>query len=331
MRAPGRGSDAARPVAMVVAVRKRPPLSQPTPLLTPSRRRRRTYVRRRVTALVTLVCLLAAGAIALTRGGGSSAPASATVRHARVPDPRRARARSHPGHSTDTAYRQQVQAIMSVLKYTPFIRAGTPRHRVIALTFDDGPSPYTVPIINVLTRMRVPGTFFVVGQQLNDFSSALRAEVAHRFVIGDHTENHAWMIRLPAAGQFQQVHDAEVREERLGAPVPHLFRPPYGAYNAQTLKTLHQLGMLMVLWSVDPGDWRRPGTAAIIHNVLANATPGGIVLLHDGGGDRSQTVAALPAIIDGLHRMHYQLVTVPRLLKLDPPPHGQRLPQLYGV
>ena len=86
--------------------------------------------------------------------------------------------------------------------------------------------------------------------------------------------------------------------------------------------------MLMVLWSIDPGDWRRPGTKAIVSNVLANARPGAIVILHDGGGDRTQTIAALPTIINGLRHLHYQFVTVPGLISLDPPPRHQRLPHV---
>ncbi len=218
------------------------------------------------------------------------------------------------------------RAINGVLAYTPFITGGVPRHRVIALTFDDGPSPYTPGIVRVLLRMHAPGSFFVVGQQLDDFAAGLRDELRARFPIGDHTENHKWLIELSRAGQYGQIHDAAARIARLGAPFPRMFRPPYGAYNSQTLALLHGLGMLMVLWSVDPRDWTRPGTPAIIQRVLSAARPGAIVELHDGGGDRSETEAALPAIINGLRRRHYELVTVPQLLRLDPPPRGQRLP-----
>jgi peptidoglycan/xylan/chitin deacetylase (PgdA/CDA1 family) len=218
------------------------------------------------------------------------------------------------------------RAIDHVLSYSPFVTGGVPKHRVIALTFDDGPSPYTPGIVRVLVRMHAPGTFFVVGQQLDDFAAGLRDELRARFPIGDHTENHAWLIRLTRAGQYRQIHDVAVRMNRLGAPFPRMFRPPYGAYNSQTLALLHRLGMLMVLWSVDPRDWIRPGTAAIIHRVLSAARPGAIVELHDGGGNRSETEAALPAIINGLRRRHYELVTVPQLLRLDPPPRNQRLP-----
>ncbi len=250
---------------------------------------------------------------------GATAPAGPPVnRHSRL-------------HVSAHRLRRELQAINAALRYTPFIRAGTPRHRVMALTFDDGPSPYTASIVRILVRMHVPATFFVVGQQLRYFSAGLRDELEHRFDVGDHTENHAWLARLSSAGQYAQIHEAAVGMERFGAPVPRLFRPPYGAYDGQTLATLRRLRMFMVLWSIDPGDWRRPGARAIVSNVLQNSKPGAIVIMHDGGGDRSQTVAALPAIIRGLRRRGYRLVTVPRLVELDPPPRHQLWPRLTGV
>jgi peptidoglycan-N-acetylglucosamine deacetylase len=244
---------------------------------------------------------------------------------AAAPRPRghRSSHRAHPNSDT--------RAVDGVLRYTAFVASGTRRRRVIALTFDDGPGPYTPQIVQILARMRAPATFFVVGQQLGDFSAGLRDELRHGLAVGDHTENHAWLIRLSASAQYAQIRDAAVRLGRLGAPWPLLFRPPYGYYNASTLALLRRLHMLMVLWSIDPRDWLRPGARAIAQRVLSASRPGGIVELHDGGGDRSETVAALPAIIDGLHRRGYQLVTVPDLLRLDPPPHGQRLPALAGA
>jgi peptidoglycan/xylan/chitin deacetylase (PgdA/CDA1 family) len=147
-------------------------------------------------------------------------------------------------------------------------------------------------------------------------------------VIGDHTENHPPLNVMSAKLQYAQIRDDAVRVRRLGAPFPRLFRPPYGLYSARTLGILRRLHMLMVMWSVDPRDWLRPGTRVIAQRVLHAACPGAIVELHDGGGDRSQTVAALPAIIAALRRRHYQLVTVPELLAADPPPQHQRLPHV---
>jgi peptidoglycan/xylan/chitin deacetylase (PgdA/CDA1 family) len=114
---------------------------------------------------------------------------------------------------------------------------------------------------------------------------------------------------------------------REDAPFPRLFRPPFGSFNASTLSLLRGLHMLMVLWSVDTGDYRRPGTKAIVQRALAGARPGAIILLHDAGGDRSQTIAALPLVIRRLRHRHLRLVTIPRLVLDDPPPRGQALPQ----
>src|SRR5436305_10613400 len=108
---------------------------------------------------------------------------------------------------------------------TPVVTGGVARHRVIALTFDDGPSPYTQQIVRALTRLHVPATFFVVGQQLRYFSAGLRDEVRGHFEIGDHTENHPWLIRLKPAAQYTQIESVAGSIERLGAPAPMLFRP----------------------------------------------------------------------------------------------------------
>ena len=256
-------------------------------------------------------------------GAGPSPPAGPTTTDARKRHVRKARQK--PAVQLPAA---DTEAIDKVLAYTPFITAGLPRHRVVALTFDDGPSPYTAEIVNVLARMHVPATFFVVGQELNYFSSGLRDELRHGFVIGDHTENHPLMTQLSAAQQYKQIHDDAERIVGLGAPFPRLYRPPYGDYNSSTLAVVKQLKMLMTLWAVDTRDWERPGTAAILRTALSEVRPGAVILMHDGGGDRSETVAALPALINALRRRHYSFATVPQLLRLDPPPRSQRLPHV---
>ena len=113
---------------------------------------------------------------------------------------------------------------------------------------------------------------------------------------------------------------------RYGGPFPRLWRPPYGSYNATTVRILHRLRMLMVLWTVDTDDYLRPGVATIVHRALAAATPGAIILMHDAGGDRTQTIAALPVIVHALKARGYRLVTIPKLILDDPPLHRQRLP-----
>jgi peptidoglycan/xylan/chitin deacetylase (PgdA/CDA1 family) len=277
-------------------------------------------------AAVLVVALAGAAAVmAATAGNRSSSRPSdvAAPRFPRTDTPRPSRATA-----ARAALREQDKAVDRVLAYTPFVRAGLPRRRMIALTFDDGPSPYTQAIVRVLVRLHAPATFFIVGQQLAYFRAGLRDELRHGFVTGDHTENHPALNLMSTKLQYAQIRDDAVRMRRLGALLPGLFRPPYGLYSARTLGILRRLDMLMVMWSVDPRDWLRPGTRVIVRRVLHAARPGAIVELHDGGGDRSQTVAALPAIIAGLRRRRYELVTVPQLLAADPPPHHQQLPHL---
>ncbi|MBV9311230.1 MAG: polysaccharide deacetylase family protein [Solirubrobacterales bacterium] len=273
-----------------------------------------------------MIAALGAIVIALLATSNGQVKARHAASAASAPRPQAALPAHHSSVNLHALAARDATDVKSVLRYTPFIKAGTTHKRDIALTFDDGPSPYTFKVIDVLTRMQVHATFFIVGQHLPEFPGGLRDEVQHGFPVGDHTENHLGLRGVGAATQYGQIHIAAVKAQRLGAPMPRLFRPPYGVYDSETISTLRSLGMLMVLWSVDTGDWRRPGVPAIVKEALSGATPGGIILMHDGGGDRSQTVAALPAIIRGLRRRHYRLVTVPQLLAADPPPRHQHLP-----
>ena len=275
--------------------------------------------RRRILALVVALAVL---------GGLSVAAFSSPARRAKAPVTVATEAIPPPPHPAGTAVaRREQNAIDRVRRYAPVITAGSARRREVALTFDDGPSPYTAMILRVLARKHVPATFFIVGSQLTRFSRELRAELHRRETIGDHTESHAWLPHLSPAQQAHEIIDAGLRVRHDGGAFPRLFRPPYGVFNPTTLRVLRRARMLMVLWSVDPGDWRRPGAKAIVATVLAKTRPGAIVILHDGGGYRNQTVAALPSIIDGLRRRHYRLVSVPRLLMDDPPPRHQHLPR----
>ncbi len=281
--------------------------------------------------LIAVVVALLGVAVALGHGGLPAGPRAAhdPAIAARSPfAPENTLPRHH--RTASQRERRELRAARHVMAYTSFVAAGTSRHRAIALTFDDGPSPYTPAMVRTLVRLRVPATFFIVGQQLRYFAAGLRDELRYGFVIGNHTQNHAWLIHLSRAGQYSQIHSDISAMRREGAPPPMLFRPPYGAYDGRTVAILHRLGMLMVLWSVDTNDWRQPGTKAIVHAALSGAHPGAIILMHDGGGDRSQTIAAVPAIVKQLRKRHYDLVTVPRLLALDPPPRRQRLPALTG-
>ncbi|MBV9604652.1 MAG: polysaccharide deacetylase family protein [Solirubrobacterales bacterium] len=289
--------------------------------------------RRRRWVAIALATLVALAAIVLLVGFGGSAPSPSSTslpRHGFF-DRISKLAGSGAGSLAARETAAESAAINRTLSYTPYVRIAGAQHREIALTFDDGPGPYTPEVLAILEREDVPATFFEVGVLERYFYDSTAAIVADGDVIGDHTETHPPMSMLSAASQRRQLLQEAAAIGRHGAPFPRLFRPPYGMWNATTLALLHRYRMLMVLWTVDTSDYRRPGVAAIVTAALSGARPGAIILLHDAGGERSQTVAALPRIIAGLRRRHYRLVTVPRLLLDNPPPRVQNIASVIGA
>jgi peptidoglycan/xylan/chitin deacetylase (PgdA/CDA1 family) len=292
-------------------------VSSPAPRTPLSRARIR---RRRVGAALVLCALLVlAIGVSLSSGGGA--------RHPRAPAARRvAAARPTPAQQRARLRAAETAAIDRVLSYTPSVSAGGTRGDELALTFDDGPGPYTAELVKTLDALHVQATFFAICDQERYFSAGTLAELRSGDVVGDHTETHPMMATLSKREQHEQLFEQILRIQLLGGPTPRLFRPPYGSFDATTFKELHALRLLMVLWSEDTSDYTKPGVAAIVRRALAGARPGAIILMHDGGGDRSQTIAALPAIVRGLRRRGLHPVTVPRLLLDDPPPRGLPLP-----
>ena len=220
-----------------------------------------------------------------------------------------------------------MRAVDSVLAYTAYVRLAGHRARQVALTFDDGPSEYTPAILRILGRTHTPATFFVIGRQARTHPRLILAEARGGFEIGDHTETHPFLAGMPAAVQAAQISAAADAIRHAGGPYPRLFRPPYGSFDPTTFAKLRQQGMLMVLWSADTKDYARPGVGKIVYTALSGAQSGAIILMHDGGGDRRQTVAALPRIIRGMRRHGYRLVTVAQLIASGRPPAGQPSPR----
>ncbi|MDQ6744712.1 MAG: polysaccharide deacetylase family protein [Actinomycetota bacterium] len=292
----------------------------------PHHRRRRLILLLALAAAFVMILVLAFGGSG--GGGGAVNRASAPARgfFTRI----QALAGSGPGSFTAAAHRAQDAAIDRALTVTPLVRVAGSQHREVALTFDDGPGPYTPRVLSVLERTSTPGTFFEVGILEHYFHQSTSRIVADGFPIGDHTQNHAPMGKLSASDQESQIVRQISAIGAYGAPTPRLFRPPYGSWNDTTLALLRKYRMLMVLWTIDTEDYRQPGVQAIVHSVLAGVRPGAIVLLHDAGGTRSETAAALPKIIRALHARGYKLVTVPRLLLDNPPPPNQQGGMLAG-
>ena len=310
----------------------------PSGILEPARRERRwsnePHHRRRraaaIGAVLAISLLVVLGVVLLTDGGAAAPRPAVTEPHGGFFATIRELAGGGAGSLTDREARAENAAINRTLAYTPYVRIAGAQHREVALTFDDGPGPYTPQVLAVLQREHVPATFFEVGIEERYFNASTTEIAADGDPIGDHTEIHAAMSKLSPAKQRSQLLEQASAIKRYGASFPRLFRPPYGLWDEATLALLHRYRMLMVLWTVDTSDYLRPGVNTIVDRAVDGAKPGAIILLHDAGGDRSQTVAALPKIIAALRRRHYQLVTVPRLLLDNPAPHVQNIASVIG-
>jgi peptidoglycan-N-acetylglucosamine deacetylase len=296
-------------------------------------RRRRARRRRRTALAVCAIAGVAVLATLLTSSDGRHDQVSLAGRTDIVARHRQ----TGPGASTVRAARRQDSvasaelarenaAIDRLLARQPFIAAGGGERREIALTFDDGPGPYTPLLLNQLQRLHVPATFFEIGFMFRWFHASVRRELQMGDVIDDHTETHPRMALLSPAAQQSQILTQTEWLHKYGGPFPRLWRPPYGSYNAATLAILRRLHMLMVLWTVDTDDYLLPGVSVIVHRVLAGARPGAIMLMHDAGGNRTQTIAALRLIVPALRERGYRLVTIPQLILDDPPRHPQPVP-----
>ena len=196
--------------------------------------------------------------------------------------------------------------------------------RTVALTFDDGPDPrWTPQVLDILHRDGVRATFFVVGSRVVDHPDLVRRELAAGDSVGSHTFTHADLTNLPGWRRSLELRMTQVALASATGHHTALFRPPYSSVPAaltaaqeRAFRSVAHQGYLVVLADRDAEDWRRPGTAAIVANAMPTAGAGAIVLLHDGGGDRSQTVQALPRLILALRSRGYRFVTVPQLAHL---------------
>ncbi|MFE7191635.1 polysaccharide deacetylase family protein [Kitasatospora sp. NPDC057541] len=187
-----------------------------------------------------------------------------------------------------------------------------PGHKVVALTIDDGPDPrHTPTVLALLEQYGIRATFFLIGENAVEHPDLVR-EIAAR---GHHIANHTW-----THPDLRSLSEGKVRDElertsdllhRTTGKVPTWFRAPGGDWSSTALRVSAEMGMRPMAWSVDPRDWARPGTGVITDRVLKDVRPGSIVLNHDGGGDRSQTVAALKAYLPVLIDSGYYFTAPP--------------------
>lgn len=191
--------------------------------------------------------------------------------------------------------------------------------KVIALTFDDGPSPKnTAQILEILKKNNIKATFFMVGQMVKYFPQVAKQVAADGHVIGNHTWHH-WYFQMDGATASSEIdRTADIIYKTTGEKTT-LFRPPGGFLNNGLAQYAKNEKYAVMMWSEQSGDAERrsPQVPMLVKNVLKHAKPGAIVLLHDGGGNRSKSVKALPEMIAGLKAQGYQFVTIPQLLEMQ--------------
>jgi chitin deacetylase len=189
--------------------------------------------------------------------------------------------------------------------------------KVIALTFDDGPWPEsTVQVLDILKQNNIKATFFVIGQNVKNYPDLLKRVVAEGHIIGNHTWHHWYHFMNPQAAAYEIDHTTNLIYQTTGVKT-NLFRPPGGIMHNGVAAYARNNKYALIMWSSDSVDYSHPTVPKLINNVFRQAKPGGIVLMHDGGGNRSRTVQALPEIIASFRKQGYSFVTIPELLELQ--------------
>ena len=182
--------------------------------------------------------------------------------------------------------------------------------KVVALTIDDGPSPvYTPQILAILRRYEVTASFSMIGQNAAAFPGVAREVAAAGHMIVNHTWNHYNLGSMPAVAVQDEISRATDAIHAATGERPRMFRAPYGVWPRAVFRDCARAGLTPLAWSVDPRDWSRPGVRAIVRDIVADTRTGSIILEHDGGGNRSQTVAALKIWLPRLLDAGYQFTT----------------------
>lgn len=209
-------------------------------------------------------------------------------------------------------------------KQVDILRRGTQEFKVVALTFDDGPDPlYTPGVLDILHRYDVTATFFMVGRHVQQYPDIARRVAEEGHSIGNHTWSHRSLVPLTVDQARSEIMHAHSVIKDITGITPKLLRPPRGVYSAFARDYLKEQGYTMILWDVTSQDWAELPARRIAGNVLSHAGPGSILLFHDSGnlvssagGNRINTLRALPIVIEGLLEEGYTFLTIEELVIL---------------
>ena len=213
------------------------------------------------------------------------------------------------GTSASAATGAGAQAVPAGAPSASIAHSAAAYGRTVALTFDDGPGPFTGQVLDLLAQYHVQATFCQIGNQAAVNPALVKHILAAGHRLCDHTVDHPQPMRtLPHATQVHEITAAKEMISKAGGPGTQIrwFRAPGGDFSPENRRIAVQDGLRPLGWTVDPRDWSRPGVASIVATVKRELRPGGIVLMHDGGGDRSQTVAALRELLPWMTRQGYR-------------------------
>ena len=188
--------------------------------------------------------------------------------------------------------------------------APTTGNKVIALTFDDGPGPYTAHLLDILDQYGAKATFFLIGSKVSGQASVVRSIQARGHQLGNHSWSHPELPKLSVdqiAGEIDRTNEA-IRQAT--GVKPSILRPPYGAVNGVVLEQLRLRNMSSILWSVDTRDWADRNSQIVCSRAVAGARPGAVILMHD---IHQTSVNAVPCILSSLKQQGYSFVTIQRL------------------
>ena len=193
---------------------------------------------------------------------------------------------------------------------------GNPGRKELALTFDDGPHPiYTLQLLDILKREKVPATFFVIGFLAERNPGLIKAESDGGFGIGNHTFSHVTLTYLPYKEIQTEYRACSDVVQKLTGKRPKYCRPPGGDYDRLVVQAAEAEGLVTTLWTDDPGDYTSPGTTVIEKDTLRKLSNGGVILLHDGV---PETIQILPQIIESAKKRGFKFVTLDRLSGILP-------------